>query len=234
MAYSFKSRVRFSELGEDRKMTLNSIINYYQDCSNFESEEAGCGLASLESQNRAWLLSSWQICVNRYPVMGEPLDISTWAYDFKGFYGYRNFLLKTEGGELLSYANSLWIFMDTEAGKPARINPEDVKGYKMEEKLPMEYAPRKVTVPDEGTGMEPFTVKHYHLDVYHHVNNGQYIQMAREYLPEDFKIRQMRVEYKKQAVLDSVVIPVVHKEESLFTVALCAEDGNPYAVVKFQ
>ncbi len=133
--------------------------------------------------------------------MGEPLVVSTWAYDFKGFYGYRNFLLKTEEGELLSYANSLWIFIDTESGSPARIDSEEAEGYVTEEKFPMEYAPRKVPVPKGGDQMQEFTVKHYHLDVYHHVNNGQYIQMAREFLPDNFIIHQMRAEYKSRQCL---------------------------------
>ena len=37
----------------------------------------------------------------------------------------------------------------------------------------------KLPVPKGGDQMQEFTVKHYHLDVYHHINNGQYIQMAR-------------------------------------------------------
>ena len=44
MKYSFESKVRFSEIGEDGHMTLNSILNYYQDSSNFHSEEAGLGI----------------------------------------------------------------------------------------------------------------------------------------------------------------------------------------------
>lgn len=28
--YSFKSRVRYSEVGEDKKLSLNSIINYFR------------------------------------------------------------------------------------------------------------------------------------------------------------------------------------------------------------
>ena len=33
---------------------------------------------------------------------------------------------------------------------------------------------------------DAFEVHEYHLDVNRHVNNGQYVQMAAEYLPEDF------------------------------------------------
>ena len=91
MVYSFKSRVRFSEIGEDRKMSLNSILNYYQDCSNLHSRKRWDSGFSSGGEKRAWMLSSWQICVNRYPVMGEPLVVSTWAYDFKGFYEVSEF-----------------------------------------------------------------------------------------------------------------------------------------------
>lgn len=41
MKYSFDSRVRYSEIGEDRHLTLNGMINYFQDCSTFQSEAAG-------------------------------------------------------------------------------------------------------------------------------------------------------------------------------------------------
>ena len=37
--YSFDSFVRYSEVGEDKKLTLDGIINYFQDCSTFQSEE---------------------------------------------------------------------------------------------------------------------------------------------------------------------------------------------------
>lgn len=44
MKYSFDSCVRFSEVGEDQKLTLGSVINYFQDCSTFQSESLGAGV----------------------------------------------------------------------------------------------------------------------------------------------------------------------------------------------
>ena len=37
--YSFDSRVRYSEVDEDRKLSLTGVINYMQDCSTFQSED---------------------------------------------------------------------------------------------------------------------------------------------------------------------------------------------------
>ena len=43
MSYSFKGRVRYSEIGEDGCLTLPGIQNYYQDCCTFQSEEYRAG-----------------------------------------------------------------------------------------------------------------------------------------------------------------------------------------------
>ncbi|MDY5540662.1 MAG: thioesterase, partial [Lachnospiraceae bacterium] len=89
--YSFDSRVRYSEVGEDKKLTLNGVINYFQDCSTFQSEELGNGVAKMEEMHRIWVLSSWQIVVERYPSLCEEITVSTWPYAFQSFCGYRNF-----------------------------------------------------------------------------------------------------------------------------------------------
>ena len=43
--YAFESKVRYSEVGEDTRMTLYSVLNYFQDCSVFHSESVGRGTA---------------------------------------------------------------------------------------------------------------------------------------------------------------------------------------------
>ena len=233
MSYSFKGRVRYSEIGENGCLTLPGIQDYYQDCCTFQSESIGQGMEALEKRHRAWVLSFWQIVVKRYPQMGEQIIASTAPYAFKGFLGMRNFTLTTENGELLSWANSIWTNLDTEKGIPARLTEEDIKGYILDEKIEMEYAPRKITLPDEMTKEEPFAIQKHHLDTHHHVNNCQYIRMAADYLPEGFVIHQMRAEYKKQALLGDVFHPGVKKEEGKVVVSLSNESGEPYAVVEF-
>ena len=137
--YSFDSRVRYSEVDEDRKLSLTGVINYMQDCSTFQSEDLNMGIDYLTEKHRAWLLSSWQIIVDRYPKLGERIVVSTWPYAFKGIYGYRNFTIQDPEGNYLVRANSNWFFFDTESGCPVRVGEEDVAAYGIgqEEKLPM-------------------------------------------------------------------------------------------------
>ena len=230
--YQFGSRVRYSETDEQGRLSLTGIINYLQDCSTFQSEDLGLGIDYLKERHRAWWLSSWQIVIDRYPALGEEIVISTWPYDFKGMYGYRNFTIQDRAGGYLVRANSIWFFFDTEAGRPVRVREEDVRGYGTgEERLSMDYAPRRIVVPAEYHTAEPVVAARHHLDTNHHVNNAQYVEIAREALPEHFKIGEIRVEYKKAAVLGDVMTPHVSRTEEGYVVSLCDKESSPHAVI---
>lgn len=230
--YQFGSRVRYSETDEQGGLSLTGIINYLQDCSTFQSEDIGLGISYLKEQKRAWWLSSWQIVIDRYPKLGEEITISTWPYAFKGMYGYRNFTIQDKGGAYLVRANSIWFFYDLGAGRPIRVQEEDIRGYGgVTPKLEMDYAPKKIEIPEEYEEKEEIPVTAHHIDTNHHVNNARYAEIAREVLPEYFKIAELRIEYKKAAVLGDVMIPRISKTNEGYLVSLCDKEGAPYAVI---
>ena len=231
--YSFNARVRYSEVGGDCKLSLPGIVNYLQDCSTFQSEDLKMGVEYLEQSRRAWWLSSWQIVIERYPQLGEEIVVSTWPYDFKGMYGYRNFTIQDQQNTYLVKANSVWFLFDTAAGRPVKVEERDIRGYGTgkEEKLDMEYAPKRIVLPERYQTGKPVEVTRHHLDTNHHVNNAQYMAIAGEALPENLKIREVRAEYKKAAVLGDVMIPRISRKEDGYTVVLCSQEDMIYAVV---
>ena len=231
--YTWNSRVRFSEIGEDKRLTLDGILNYFQDSSTFHSEDMGNGMEVVEGLKRVWVLSSWQIVVNEYPKIAERIKLGTWPYDFNRFFGGRNFIMYGEDGRVLAYANSLWTYLNSENGRPVRVEEEVVSKYQLEPKYDMKYADRKITLPEEMEEKESFPVEIYHLDTNHHVNNGQYVKMAGAYLPKGFEIAQMRAEYKKSALLGDMIYPKVAVEADKVVVSLDDEAGNAFTVVEF-
>ena len=233
MIYQFDSRVRYSEVDENRRITLLSILNYFQDCSSFHSEKIGFGIDYLKEKQCAWVLSSWQIVLGELPVFGQEITVQTWPYSFKGFLGERNFCIRDEKGEKLAWANTLWTYVDLKTGHPTRVPKEEQEAYVLHEKLDMDYAPRKIALPEEMEKKEYFLIVKHHIDTNHHVNNGQYVQMAMEVLREDMRIRQVRVEYKKSAVYGDVILPKIAEETSRTVVELCDMEERPYAVVEF-
>jgi len=231
--YTFDSRIRYSETDSEGFLSMQEMLNYFQDSSTFQSEDLELGISYMKEQKMVWVLSSWQIVVDRYPVLGERVTVGTLPYDFKGFMGYRNFFMRDEAGNYLAKANSIWSLLSTESGKPALPTELMLTKYGVEEKLDMEYAPRKIRVPEGGEGQEPVVVRNHHLDSNQHVNNGQYVSIAAGYLPREFCIAQLRAEYKKQAFLGDVFYPNVTEIQNGYIVSLNDAEGIPYMIGEF-
>ena len=226
-------RVRFSEIDHTRKITVPSIINYFQDCSTFQSEDIGVGLDVLSKKKKAWILTYWQIVIDHYPKMNDKIQVSTWASKFKGMLAERNFCMTDENGEKAAYAQSVWVYMDVEKGRPVRPDQEELDAYGQCEPLEMDYESRKIALPEECMSLEPFPVRRYHIDTNEHVNNCQYVQMAMDYLPANYKIYQMRAEYKQQARLNDQICPGKAEADGVTKILLNDRNNEPYAVVEF-
>lgn len=230
--YQFSSRVRYSETGEDGRLTLTSIINYFQDCSTFHSEDSHIGVAYLEEQRKAWMLSSWRLVIRRYPGLGEKITIGTWPYGNKGIYGYRNFVLLDKEGRPVVEADSTWFLLDLDSGMPCRVREADVEGYgATEPPLDLGKAPRKIDLSAVGESRSPITVASHHIDTNHHVNNAQYVEFAREAAGIRFPIAELRADYRRAAVLGDVIWPKIEEKPGEVTVGLFHEQGDPYAAV---
>ncbi len=245
--YSFDTKVRYSELSEERVVRPDAIVNYLQDCATFHSDSVGADASYYMNERKAWVLNSWQIEIKRQIEQGEELRVCTWPYDFSGAYGHRNFVIKDGEGNEIVHANTLWVFTDLTTGRPIRLTEEIMKLYTLEEKLDMNYMDRKVKLPDGILGdiKSDVPVKKYFIDSNNHVNNGKYIACASEYIPEGFKVERIRVEYKRAAKYGDVFYPVVyeqssgedisksHNDKASIWVSLNDENGKPYSLVQF-
>lgn len=209
--YQYQTRIRYSELDESGHLKPEALLDHFQDCSTFQSEDLGVGIGYLKERNMVWVLSSWQIVAKRYPVLGETVTVGTQPYEFKSFMGFRNFIMEDEAGERIACANALFSLIDIETARPMRPTPEMLEKYVIGEKLAMDYAPRKIAVPDHTVRGEEVPILPHHLDGNHHVNNGQYVRIAMDALQEKCPVHQLRVEYKKQVRLGEVLTPYVAK-----------------------
>ena len=143
-------------------------------------------------------------------------------------------MMETQDGERLATANSVWSLLDMDKMYPMRIPEELIAKYKTQPRLEMDYKPRKIAVPKEGgeTSRDLVVLSH-HLDTNQHMNNAQYVHFAVMYLPAEAEIRELRVEYKKQAMLGDHIKPVIyHTADDVVLVSMNGEDGKPYAVVE--
>ena len=238
MPYTFRSRVRYSECGEDGLQSLFSIMNYMQDCSTFQSEALGLGTKRMQELHRAWLLSAWHVAADRYPAFGEEIEVGTFACGFQSFYGFRRFFIRDAKGAFCVRADSIWFLYDTEHEMPVKsdealmlpyLNAEQGTDFDM---LHLGKMSRKLPAPRNGVPGEPFAVPRHFLDSNLHMNNARYLDLACE-AAEVFRPKEWRASYVHAAKLGDVLIPCVEKREHERIVGLNKEDGSLSAVVSF-
>jgi acyl-ACP thioesterase len=216
-------------------MTIPAILDSFENAATFEAQSGVVSMENLAKMNIVWVLSSWQIVVERRPKLFENIKIFTSPYDFKGFLGYRNFWIEGEDGEVVVKASSIWTLLDTHSLRPIKPTKEVLNGYDIREKLDMEYAPRKISVKGEPVEGESFKIRKYQIDSNQHVNNVEYVKLAMETLPECYDIRQVRVEYKKSAHYGDTLKAIVYNNDTAtHQVVLENENDEIMAVVEFK
>lgn len=250
--YSFASRVRYSEVDESGTLSIAAMLNYLQDCSLFQSEGLGVGVAHTMEARRRWLLAAWQVEIVALPRFTEEIVVSTWATGFESLYARRNFTIARPDGTLLVRADSRWFMYDDALARPIRPPAEEIEPYRgdLEGDDPLDMPPmhRRIRVEGAGEIRPPLVVSAAHIDTNHHVNNAQYVAMALGVLPEGTGARAhwLDVQYCTAARLGDVVTPVVYVGDGSLTVQLCAPaeasgaepvgaaatPGVPYAIVR--
>ena len=122
--YEMKIQVRYSEVDQSGVARLHQILEYFQDCGMFQSEELGLGVEEDQKNHRAWYLIAWNVKIIRHPRMSEYIDVTTQAYKMRGFYGYRRYSILDEEGEAIVLAEAIWILMDTKKMLPMKVRDD--------------------------------------------------------------------------------------------------------------
>lgn len=247
MIYAFESAVRYSEADADGRLSVGGLVDYFQDTSVQQSDQLLKQGLLPPSARGFWVLAYWHIRWKRRPVIGERIEAGTFASEFTGAFGRRNFYLNDESGEA-AIADSLWAYVDNSSGRPVRPDSSVIEPYGRRDPIPMPDYGRKIRCSDLVTeqmkSYPSIPVRRFDLDTNHHMNNAVYIKLAWEtaLLHEEAgavpvcmgKINCIRVEYRKAAEYGDVIHPYVYSDRERIVVALCDRAKRAYALVELR
>ncbi|TCS81272.1 acyl-[acyl-carrier-protein] thioesterase [Tepidibacillus fermentans] len=195
--------VHYYEVDFKRRALPTTLMNYLQDIAIHQSEQAGVGLDFLEENHLAWSLYQWDISIKAYPQFGQTVTITTNACAFEKFNAYREFKITNQEGELMVYAYTRWVLLDTKKGRLTKIPPRIYEVYGIDPDKPNTYEMEKLKELNESQYKKEFSVRYSDIDTNKHVNNVKYVEWAIETLPlemvMDHQLRHMKVMYKKEA-----------------------------------
>ena len=227
-----------SHLDTSGTLRLSAAVDFMQDCYCFQLDSEKQLTEYFKKHHITMFLISRQIDLLQPAFYGDKLTIRTSIYQFRAAYGYRNTLIYNEAGELLIASYAGGAFIDLNKGG-ATVMPKDVMAtVPLDPKFPdMEYLPRKVSVPKGPCEkvFAPAPVLRHYIDHNHHINNARYLDIAEEYLPENFQIKSCRIEYKTAAKYGDRIHPFRYQTApGIWMISLQGPHGQVYANVEFR
>lgn len=232
--FTFKTKVSYSRVDRNGNVPLYEIMNYFQDCTTFQSEELGAGIGFMEKRQRAWIIVAYKIQINQQIKLGQDICVGTAPTQFKGMLAYRNYVIKDSEGNKLVQADSLWILMDMQNRKPTRITEADTAMYKIEEGFENLKANRKIYFEGEKKAFPPFKVLKTYIDNNGHMNNAEYLRVAQEFLPANQNWKSLNIVYNKEAMEGEEIVPYIYEESDGIGICFESVTGEILTKIKLQ
>jgi acyl-ACP thioesterase len=231
--YQLEKRVSRSHVGKDGKLTLTTAVDFMQDCSSAQINSVEALTNEFVQRKMAMWIISRQMDILTMPALHEKLIVKTWVWDLNRVYGSRNTVIYNEQGQacVISHAIGAFVLMDT--GHLTQISKKTHQEIHIETKLDMDYVSRKIKIPSVvPLQMAAVPVLKSHIDHYNHVNNAKYVMIAYHYLPDDFSVKRLRVEYKIPAIYGDIMQPLLYTQKEQ-VISLNNAANKPFAVIEF-
>ena len=124
----FQYRFTIPEEANDWNGHVNNVmyVQWMQDVATLHSDTQGCTFESCQQLGAAWVVRSHQIEYLRPAFAGEEIEIQTWVCNLKRTRSLRRYrFLRLSDKVLLARAETDWVFINTESGRPMSV-PEVV------------------------------------------------------------------------------------------------------------
>ena len=232
MVYAASFYIGYSKVGADLTLTDRALLEILEDAAVMHASSVGDGIQT--SQGR-WFVTAWWVRILARPRHEETVTVKTWNRAMRGASSSREFAVVGEDGTLLVSALSNWARVDKDTHALSRITPDLAAAYASEGELTNMGEPwiPRIATEGEAEAERRFTVERNLIDANRHMNNVYYLDVGALLLPEEAKYRDVRIYYRRPALLgeDLLCRRIARVEGTL--VLLLAEDGAQVAQILF-
>ena len=186
MKYTVPHEVTYYECDVNGTMTLSSMVAVAVKVSEEQSEKLGRGSDFVRRFGVTWIITNYQIFVERLPKVGEHVQVATQATEYNKYFCYRTFWILDEQGNELVRLETIFAMMNMETRKMNSVPEEIIAPYESEKTKKIKRFPKLQPVDLEKGEQLPFRVRFYDIDSNHHVNNSIYFNWILDALGFDF------------------------------------------------
>lgn len=225
------------DIRNDHRATNKAMLKYLENIACSHSDKVGYGINNIEETKVVWILLDWKFKVIERPIYGQTIKVRTWSRKMEKCCAYRDFEMYDENKNILAKATTKWVLLDAETRKIKRISEELGSKYESEtEKHVFEEDIEKLH-EQESEGLDlKLKVRRTDIDINHHVNNLNYLDLAYEILPEEIynaDLKNVRITYKHQTEPgETVSISYTKKENKHIITIKTLDKSDLHAIVE--
>jgi acyl-ACP thioesterase len=176
--YSSSRRVRLGDVSRADRLRFDAVARYLQDIARDDSADS-----ALENP-MGWVVRRTVIEVAAPPVFQEDLRLTTWCSGIGHRWAERRTSITGAAGGSVEAA-TLWVHVDLESGRPARLVPGFVPVYGPSAggrgaDPRLGHAPE----PPSGVPAQRWALRAADFDVIGHVNNAAYAATVEDAIAE--------------------------------------------------
>lgn len=225
--------IHYYEVDSNMKITMTSIVNFFQDIFIYRSEISGVEINYVYNMNLTWIICKWDINVYEFPTYREKLKIRMIPTAFRNSFMNIKYEVFNIDEKKIIEADSLWCLVDNVDKLPYRgIDKGLYEAYGLnlvENKINVM---SKINSPKDITDRKIFKPNYFDIDSNGHVNNAKYLQWLLECIPESvlkkYKLNQIRISYKKECKHDAIILvdTEMNKDSTLIRILQKITDQN--------
>lgn len=156
-----------------------------------------------------WVLSRMVIEIDRWPMVNETYQLTTWIKNYYRYFTDRYFYLHDGEGNIIGHVLTIWAMIDSETRMPAELRELFGNGldrYVCPDDTELKRSRIRVNRPDIQTTRHTF---YSDLDTNNHVNSIKYIEFLLDALPPTLPIskavRRIEMEYCAESYVDDTL-----------------------------
>jgi acyl-ACP thioesterase len=165
--YAVERPVCLGDVLPSGEVRLEAVARYLQDVASDD------GIDAAIDADRTWVVRRTALTIERRPVLGEALEIVTWASGAGARWAERTTSIRSGSGATVN-ATALWVCMDAATRRPARLSARFWEMYG-EAVADRSVSPR-LTHPDPPAdtplNSRQWPLRVSDIDVFDHVNNA--------------------------------------------------------------
>lgn len=226
--FEYSMKIPFDMSDVNGFIKIPQLILLSLQVSGMQSIELGMSdMYILENYNLVWIITDYNMKIDRLPVFDEKITIETYAKSHNRLFCYRAFNIKDEAGNIIIEMVATFVLMDRDTRKVHPVMSEITDAFDSEFSKTMLRGLRFKEL--EGGVEQEYRVRFYDLDMNGHVNNSKYLDWVFEVMGADFLTqhvpKKVHLKYVKE-VLAGGVITSQYEQEGLKTQHQISSDGH--------